>query len=198
MGLIVYLRYRKGSGGSGDAAGGYRYDKRAAKASPEPAPRRTASGRSVDLEGAYTPRYSQPITPRRSALKGGREGGAAAAGAAFHMHAVSAVLPAPRTPDTQLLPGVHLMPRVPSGSAGGGAPHIPCTSSATSVGPRVPANVARTMAAVQDMQVHFGNWFWERGGAEGGGVGGGSTKVCGLAGVGAMQALMHATPQVQL
>ncbi|KAL4425290.1 hypothetical protein ABPG75_009306 [Micractinium tetrahymenae] len=152
VGLFVYLRHRKGAGSS-DAAGEYRYDKRAAKQSPEPAPRRTASGASIDLEGAYTPRFRQPATPRRSALKGARDGAAAGA-AAFHLHAVAAMLPGPRAPEPQLVPGVHLMPRVPSGPAGSGsgAPSIPRTSSATSIGPRVPPNVARTMSAVQDMQ----------------------------------------------
>ncbi|KAL4435653.1 hypothetical protein ABPG77_002616 [Micractinium sp. CCAP 211/92] len=149
VGLFVYLRYRRGLGSSSDAAGGYRYDKSSAKQSPEPAPRRTASGNSIDLEGACTPRFRKPITPRRAALKGGSEG---AAGGNFHLHAVSGAPPAPRAPDTQLLPGVHLMPRAPSGSAGSGVPYIPRPSPASTVGPRVPAAVSRAPIALQDMQ----------------------------------------------
>lgn len=150
VGMFVYLRLRRGPGSSSDAAGGYRFDKSAAKRSP--APRRTASGSSLDLEGACTPRFRQPITPRRSALKGDRDGG----GGAVHLHVVAAGLPAPRAPETQLLPGVHLMPRAPSGAAAsaGGASCIPRSSSATSIGPRVPASATRTAAAaaVHDMQ----------------------------------------------
>lgn len=151
VGMLAYLRYRK-IGADSNASGGYVYDKSSAKQSPAPAPRRTASGGSIDLEGACTPRFRQPITPRRSALKHGAASGAfsvstGAGGGAFHVHAVQAGVTAQRA-GPQLVPGVHLLPRAPSSTAGSGA-----VSLAGSAGPRVPASVARSMAAIQDLQV---------------------------------------------
>lgn len=131
------------------SGGGSASSKRSSRSAPSERERRgpsglsvarSASGLSIDLEGARTPRYRQPITPRRPALKHSQSGGSghAMATAAISLHASAgagahAVQPSPR-----LVPGVNLLPRVPG--AGPGA----------STG--VSHAVARTQAAVVDAQ----------------------------------------------
>lgn len=95
-----------------------------------PAVNRAPSVGSVDLEGAYTPRFRQPTPslPLRPALKQSASFGGGAGGVV----SLQAQAQAPRGP--MLLPGVHLLPRVPSGSSS------------------LKPNVQRTMAAVEDLR----------------------------------------------
>lgn len=107
--------------------------------SPTPALHHAPSATTADLEGQATPRFRQPITPRRSALKKHPSlGGLGGHHGPISLNAVAHTgfsFPVPPT-GPQLVPGVHLMPRAPS---------IANTSG-------LRPNVARTMATVQSMR----------------------------------------------
>lgn len=110
---------------------------------------RSASGVSIDLEGARTPRYRQPTAPRRPALKHSYSAGAGGAptAAAIRLHAsATAAAAAVPPPGPRLVPGVHLLPRVPGAGPGAAA--------------GVSAAVARTQAAVVDAQVRGARRTW--------------------------------------
>ncbi|EFN57159.1 hypothetical protein CHLNCDRAFT_143519 [Chlorella variabilis] len=121
--LLWWLWRRKlARDGAAKAPPAFTFDGKELKKSPPPV-RRTHSVNSLDLEGAYTPRYRQPITPRRAALK------QSGYGATISVHASAA------GGGKQLASGVQLLPRAPGA---GGA--------------RMPVSMARTMAAVAGMQ----------------------------------------------
>lgn len=109
-------------------------DRSASKRSP-PTVLRASSGVSVDLEGARTPRYRQPSTPHRSALKHHLSDSGVGPSISLHVAAHGLSAP-PAVPQLRLVPGVHLLPRTPGALPGHG----------------LAPNVARTMAAVQDAQ----------------------------------------------
>ena len=121
--LLWWLWRRKlARDGAAKAPPAFTFDGKELKKSPPPV-RRTHSVNSLDLEGAYTPRYRQPITPRRAALK------QSGYGATISVHASAG------GGGKQLASGVQLLPRAPGA---GGA--------------RMPVSMARTMAAVAGMQ----------------------------------------------
>ncbi|PRW34023.1 alpha beta-hydrolase [Chlorella sorokiniana] len=131
--LLIWLKLRR-SGSSADGT-----TPKEAKRSPAPGLGRASSATTVDLESATTPRFRQPITPRRSALKHSSSlGGSGSQRGLISLHAAAHTgfsFPMPPT-GPQLVPGVHLMPRAPS------------VSSISGLRP----NVARTMATVQSMR----------------------------------------------